>query len=188
MMSEAVSRWREPTEVRNGKRLGSPRRRINRIGNPAKGCRRKACLPGRFEAGNGRCSRGSALDACFGATTAVVDLSPRDSVHALAETATKLGEVSGFIHVAGVSPSQAPPETSLKVDLYGTALVLEEFGHGIAPGGSGVVLASQSGHRLPSLTQNRIVLATTPFEELLALPMLQPDQVSSSALASSPPA
>jgi hypothetical protein len=79
-----------------------------------------------------------------------------------------LGEVTGLIHPAGVAPSQAPPETVLKVDLYGTALVLEEFGNVIAPGGSGVVIASQSGHRLPALAveQNR-TLAITPVEELL---------------------
>ena len=88
------------------------------------------------------------------------------------------GDVTGLIHAAGVSPTQASPATILKVDLYGTALVLEEFGNVIARGGSGVVIASQSGHRLPPLTveQNK-ALATTPVEELLSLPFLQPDQV-----------
>jgi NAD(P)-dependent dehydrogenase (short-subunit alcohol dehydrogenase family) len=102
-------------------------------------------------------------------------------VHALVETATGLGDVAGLIHAAGVSPTQAPPATILKVDLYGTALVLEEFGDVIARGGSGVVIASQSGHRLPPLTveQNK-ALATTPAEELLGLPFLQPDQVTDS--------
>ena len=92
-----------------------------------------------------------------------------------------LGEVTGLIHAAGVSPSQASPATILKVDLYGTALVLEEFGNVIARGGAGVVIASQSGHRLPPLTveQNK-ALATTPVEELLGLPFLQPDQVTDS--------
>jgi NAD(P)-dependent dehydrogenase (short-subunit alcohol dehydrogenase family) len=94
-------------------------------------------------------------------------------------TATGLGEVTGLIHAAGVSPSQASPSTILRVDLYGTALVLEEFGNVIAPGGAGVVIASQSGHRLPPLSveQNK-ALATTPVEELLALSFLQPDQVT----------
>jgi len=120
-------------------------------------------------------------DAGFSVTTAAVDVSSRVSVHALVESATKLGEVFGIIHAAGVSPSQASPETILKVDLYGTALVLEEFGNVIACGGAGIVIASQSGHRLPPLTveQNRI-LATTPVEELLAHPMLQPDQIKDS--------
>jgi len=89
--------------------------------------------------------------------------------------------VSGLIHAAGVSPSQASPATILKVDLYGTAVVLEEFGNVIVRDGAGVVISSQSGHRLPPLTveQNR-ALATTPVEELLSLPFLRPDQVTDS--------
>ena len=92
-----------------------------------------------------------------------------------------MAKYSGVIHAAGVSPSQASPETILKVDLYGTALVLEEFGNVIARGGAGVVIASQSGHRLPALSaEQNAPLATTPVEDLLALPMLQPDQVKDS--------
>ena len=113
--------------------------------------------------------------------TATVDVSSRASVDALVRRAPSLGEVSGVIHAAGVSPSQASPETILKVDLYGTALVLEEFGNVIARGGAGVVIASQSGHRLPPLSaEQNAALATTPVEELLDLPMLQPDQVKDS--------
>jgi NAD(P)-dependent dehydrogenase (short-subunit alcohol dehydrogenase family) len=120
-------------------------------------------------------------DAGFDVTTAKVDVSSRASVQALVETATSFGEIFGVIHAAGVSPSQASPETILKVDLYGTALVLEEFGNVIARGGAGVVIASQSGHRLPALSaEQNALLATTPVEELLALPMLQPDQVKDS--------
>jgi len=117
-------------------------------------------------------------DAGFEVSTSTVDVSSRKSVHALVETATAIGSITGVIHAAGVSPTQASPATILNVDLYGTALVLEEFGNVIAHGGSGVVIASQSGHRLPALTpeQNK-ALATTPADELLALPMLQPDQV-----------
>jgi NAD(P)-dependent dehydrogenase (short-subunit alcohol dehydrogenase family) len=121
------------------------------------------------------------FDAGFNVSTATVDVSSRASVHALVEAATKLGEVSGVIHAAGVSPSQASPETILKVDLYGTALVLEEFGNVIARGGSGIVIASQSGHRLgPLSTEQNALLATIPVEELLALPMLQSDQIKDS--------
>jgi NAD(P)-dependent dehydrogenase (short-subunit alcohol dehydrogenase family) len=120
-------------------------------------------------------------DAGFEVSTAVVDVSSRASVHALVETATALGSVTGLIHAAGVSPSQASPATILKVDLYGTALVLEEFGNVVAEGGAGVVIASQSGHRLPALSpEQNAALATTPTEDLLALPMLQPDQVKDS--------
>jgi NAD(P)-dependent dehydrogenase (short-subunit alcohol dehydrogenase family) len=119
------------------------------------------------------------MDAGFDVTTAVVDVSSRESVQALVKTATALGDITGVIHAAGVSPSQAPVATILHVDLYGTALVLEEFGNVIAEGGSGIVIASQSGHRLPALSaeQNK-ALATTPVEKLLALPMLQADQVT----------
>ena len=120
-------------------------------------------------------------NAGYEVSVATVDASSRESVHALVETATALGDVTGLIHAAGVSPSQATPATILKVDLYGTALVLEEFGNVIARGGSVVVIASQSGHRLPALTieQNK-ALATTPVEELLSLPFLQLDQVTDS--------
>jgi NAD(P)-dependent dehydrogenase (short-subunit alcohol dehydrogenase family) len=118
-------------------------------------------------------------DAGFDVSSAIVDVSSRTSVHALVETATAIGSITGVIHAAGVSPSQASPAAILKVDLYGTALVLEEFGNVIAQGGAGVVIASQSGHRLPALTpeQNK-ALATTPADELLGLPMLQPDQIT----------
>jgi NAD(P)-dependent dehydrogenase (short-subunit alcohol dehydrogenase family) len=118
-------------------------------------------------------------DAGFEVGTVIVDVSSRESVHALVEAATAIGIVTGVIHAAGVSPTQASTATILKVDLYGTALVLEEFGNVIAQGGAGVVIASQSGHRLPALTpdQNK-ALATTPADELLSLPMLQPDRVS----------
>ena len=120
-------------------------------------------------------------NAGFDVSTATVDISSRPSIHALVETATQSGDVTGLIHAAVVSPSQASPQTILAVELYGTALVLEEFGNIMARGGSGVVIASQSGHRLGALTAEQdAALATTPAEELLALPMLQPDQVKDS--------
>jgi NAD(P)-dependent dehydrogenase (short-subunit alcohol dehydrogenase family) len=120
-------------------------------------------------------------NAGFEVSTTTVDVSSRASVHALVETATALGDITGVIHAAGVSPSQASPATILAVDLYGTALVLEEFGSVIAGGGAGVVIASQSGHRLPALTaeQDR-ALAMTPTDELVDLPMLQPEVVTDS--------
>ena len=109
-------------------------------------------------------------NAGYQVSVATIDVSSREAVHALAGTATGLGGVVGLIHAAGVSPSQASPSMILNVDLYGTALVLEEFGNVIAPAGAGVVIASQSGHRLPALTveQNQ-ALATTPAQELLDL-------------------
>ena len=120
-------------------------------------------------------------DAGFNVSTATVDVSSRASVQALVQKATFLGEITGLIHAAGVSPTQATPETILKVDLYGTALLLEEFGNVIARGGAGVVIASQSGHRLAPLSvEQNAALATTPVENLLDLPMLQLDQVTDS--------
>jgi NAD(P)-dependent dehydrogenase (short-subunit alcohol dehydrogenase family) len=120
-------------------------------------------------------------NAGFEVMTAATDVSSRESVHALVETAASFGDVTGVIHAAGVSPSQASPATILSVDLYGTALVLEEFGNVIARGGAGVVIASQSGHRLGVLTaEQNAALATTPADELLKLSMLRPDQVTDS--------
>jgi NAD(P)-dependent dehydrogenase (short-subunit alcohol dehydrogenase family) len=120
-------------------------------------------------------------DAGFDVSAEAVDVSKRSDVVALANKAAALGEVTGLIHAAGVSPTQASPKTILTVDLYGTALVLEVFGSVMAPGGAGVVIASQSGHRLPALPPEQDkALATTPAEELLALPFLQADQIKDS--------
>jgi len=120
-------------------------------------------------------------NAGFDVSTVTVDVSSRTSVENLAALAASMGKVTGVIHAAGVSPSQATPATILAVDLYGTAVVLEEFGKIIAAGGAGVVISSQSGHRLGALTaeQNKL-LATTPADELLTLPMLQPVHVQDS--------
>jgi len=121
------------------------------------------------------------VNAGFRVHPSTVDIASRAEVHALVERAQALGEITRVIHAAGVSPSQATSETVLRVDLYGTALVLEEFGAVIAHGGSGVVISSQSGHRLPPLPedQNR-ALALTPTDRLLDLPFLAPDQVRDS--------
>lgn len=123
-------------------------------------------------------------EAGFDVSTSIVDVSSRQSVAALVHTATAIGNVHGLIHAAGVSPSQASPDTILKVDLYGTALVLELFGAVIAEGGSGVVIASQSGHRLEPLSiEQSKALAITPTEELLSLDFLQSDKVKDSVHA-----
>ena len=120
-------------------------------------------------------------EAGFEVSITKVDVSSRQSVLSMINVAFELGDIVGLIHTAGVSPSQASPETILKVDLYGTAIVLEEFGKIISKGGSGVVIASQSGHRLEplSIEQNK-ALATTPTEELLSLPFLQLDKIKDS--------
>lgn len=117
-------------------------------------------------------------DAGFAVSTATVDVSSRESVRALAAHAAGMGDVTAVIHGAGVSASQADIEQILAVDLYGTAVVLEEFGRVVARGGAGVVIASQSGHRLPALTADEDrALATTPADELLDLDMLRPSRL-----------
>ncbi|MBL8276033.1 MAG: SDR family oxidoreductase [Pelomonas sp.] len=117
-------------------------------------------------------------DAGFDVSAHAVDITSRESVQALIRHAAAQGAIKGLVHAAGVSPSQAPVETILKVDLYGTAMLLEEFGQVIDRGGSGVVISSQSGHRLPALTpEDDKALALTPSEALLSLSLLQPGQV-----------
>ena len=112
-------------------------------------------------------------DAGFETSAVAADLSSRDSLLALIDHARSFGPIANVINAAGVSPSQAPVETILKVDLYGTSVLLEEFGKVIAEGGSGVVISSQSGHRLPALPEDQnAALATAPTEELLALPFI----------------
>ena len=107
-----------------------------------------------------------------------MDLSSREDIRTMIAKAQSYGEIKALINGAGVSPSQAPIELILKVDLYGTAILLEEVGKVIAEGGVGVTISSQSGHRMPALTpeQDR-TLAMTPTEELLSLDFLQPDKI-----------
>ena len=101
------------------------------------------------------------------------DLASRESILNLIEHAKTFGPIKNIVNAAGVSPSQAPVATILKVDLYGTSVLLEEFGKVIAKGGSGIVISSQSGHRLHTLTEEEnTALATAPTEELLALPFI----------------
>ena len=117
-------------------------------------------------------------DAGFDVVPFQMDLSDRASIRAMIGEAQQYGEIKYMVNGAGVSPSQAPVETILKVDLYGTAVLLEEVGKVIAEGGSGVTISSQSGFRMPQLTpeQDR-QLAMTPPEELLSLALLQPEHI-----------
>lgn len=113
-------------------------------------------------------------DAGFETSAVAVDISQRESILNLVEHAQKFGAVKNLINAAGVSPSQAPVAAILKVDLYGTAVLLEEFGKVIADGGSGVIISSQSGHRLGALTEEQnFQLATSPTEELLQLDFIK---------------
>lgn len=117
-------------------------------------------------------------EAGYDAVPVEMDLSSRSSILGLIAEAQKYGEISMMVNAAGVSPSQAPIETILKVDLYGTAVLLEEVGKVIKHGGVGVTISSQSGHRMPSLTpEEDEQLAITPVEELLSLEILQPQNI-----------
>ena len=104
-----------------------------------------------------------------------MDLSSRDSILKIIKKAQEYGDITMLINGAGVSPSQAPIETILNVDLYGTAVLLEEVGKVIKYGGVGVTISSQSGHRMPALSPEvDEQLAMTPTEDLLKLDVLQP--------------
>lgn len=117
-------------------------------------------------------------EAGFDAVPVEMDLSSRSSILALIAEAQKYGKISMLVNAAGVSPSQASIETILKVDLYGTAVLLEEVGKVIKPGGVGVTISSQSGHRMPALTpEEDEQLATTPTEQLLSLDILLPQNI-----------
>ena len=107
-----------------------------------------------------------------------IDLSSRPSILNMIAQAQQYGEISMLVNAAGVSPSQASIETILKVDLYGTAVLLEEVGKVIKQGGVGVTISSQSGWRMPALSaEDDRLLATTPAEELLNLDILQPGHI-----------
>ena len=118
------------------------------------------------------------VEAGFDAIPFKTDISSRASVKELIIAAQQEGEVVMFINAAGLSPSQSTKEHILAVDLYGTAILLEEFGKVIKAGGTAITISSQSGHRMPALTpEEDKLLATTPTEELLQLEMLQPENI-----------
>ncbi len=118
-------------------------------------------------------------EAGFDSIPIEMDLSCRKSIKAFIAEGQKHGEIKKLIISGGVSPSQAPIEAILKVDLYGTAVMLEEVRNVIADGGAGVVISSQSGWRMPALTAKQDEqLAMTPTEELLSLDFLQPNNIS----------
>lgn len=117
-------------------------------------------------------------DAGFNVLPMEMDLSDRTSIISMIRKACEFGDIKYLVNGAGVSPSQAPVEAILKVDLYGTAVLLEEVGKVISKGGCGVTVSSQSGWRMPQLTaeQDR-QLAITPTEELLSLEILQTENI-----------
>lgn len=127
---------------------------------------------------NARAAADALNGSGFDAVALEADLSSRESILSLISEACKYGDIRYLVNSAGVSPSQASIETILKVDLYGTAVLLEEVGKVIVSGGSGVTVSSQSGYRMPALTPEADrLLATTPAEELLALEILRPENI-----------
>ena len=120
----------------------------------------------------------------FQVSTYPVDVSSRESVRSLAQTAAGLGKVVQVVDTAGLSPVQASADAILAVDLVGTAIFLEEFGHVIAPGGAGLVISSMAGHMMPALDPAQDhELAWTPTDDLLQLPMLSSAAVDNSGAA-----
>ena len=133
---------------------------------------------------NARHIAGVMNNAGFDVVPFEMDLSSRESIRAMIAEAQKYGNIKYLINGAGVSPSQAPIETILRVDLYGTAVLLEEVRHAIVEGGAGVVISSQSGFRMKQLTpEEDRALAMTPAEELLKLDFLQPDKIENTLKA-----
>ena len=116
--------------------------------------------------------------AGFDALPVELDISSRSSILSAIAEGQKYGPITRLVNAAGVSPSQAPVEAILKVDLYGTAVLLEEVGKVIAPGGVGITISSQSGHRMPALSPEADEkLACTPTEKLLELSLLRPENI-----------
>lgn len=123
-------------------------------------------------------------DAGYLVKTHAVDVASRPSVESLAAYAASLGKVMQVINTAGLSPNMAPVDKVLQVDLYGAAVVFEEFEKVIAPGGAGLIISSMAGHMMPALTPEQDhALAYTSTEELLNLPFLQPDAVPNTLVA-----
>ncbi|AGL88570.1 SDR family oxidoreductase [Limosilactobacillus fermentum] len=144
----------------------------------------KQILLGDKSEGNAKAIGKVLEEAGFDVTTTVMDLSDRASIQAMVKRATSMGPVKYLVNGAGVSPSQASIETILKVDLYGTAVLLEEVGKVIEEGGAGIVISSQSGFRMKQLTpEEDRQLALTPTEELLDLPLLAEENIETTLQA-----
>jgi NAD(P)-dependent dehydrogenase (short-subunit alcohol dehydrogenase family) len=122
--------------------------------------------------------------ASYKVETHAVDVSSRESVRQLAQAAGKLGNVVQVVNTAGLSPNMAPVDRLLAVDLYGSAVVFEEFEEVIAPGGAGLIISSMAGHMMPALTPEQDhALAYTPADQLLDLPFLQPEAIPNTLVA-----
>ena len=122
--------------------------------------------------------------ASYKVSSKQVDVSSRESVRSLVDAASALGSVVQVVNTAGVSPNMAPPERVLTVDLYGSAVVFEEFGRVIASGGAGLIISSMAGHMAAPLpAEQQHALAFTPADDLLQLPFLTSEHVPNSMVA-----
>ncbi len=120
----------------------------------------------------------------YDVTTHIVDACDPASLKAFAEKAASLGPVKTFVMTAGASPSQAKPEHIIALDLIGTAYAIDAFGVVMAPGGAGLVVASQTGYMPSALTkEDEQALAMTPSAELASLPCLDGSKTGSSGAA-----
>lgn len=126
----------------------------------------------------------SMRNSAYTVETHVVDVSSRASVKALASAAAASGKIVQVINTAGLSPNMAPVARVLEVDLYGSAVVFDEFEKVIAQGGVGLIISSMAAHMMPALPPEQDqALAYTPTEKLLELPFLQPDAVPNTLVA-----
>lgn len=117
-------------------------------------------------------------NAGFDVEAVEMDLSSRESIVSMIKRGREYGEIKMLINAAGMSPSQASIEDILRVDLYGSAVLMEETGKVIAEGGTGIQISSQSGFRMPALTAEQdSALAVTDTEKLLFLDFLQPENI-----------
>jgi NAD(P)-dependent dehydrogenase (short-subunit alcohol dehydrogenase family) len=119
----------------------------------------------------------------YSVVSQLVDVSEKDSVEALAKVAASSGPVTSVVHTAGLSPVQAPVEAIMRVDLLGTALMLDSFGAVIAPGGAGVFISSMAGTMTSLDPELERRLATVPSDGLMELAELGPGAITDSGAA-----
>lgn len=77
------------------------------------------------------------------------DVTDRDAVTRLFETAAGLGSLASVIHTAGVSPSMGDAEYVMRTNAFGTVVVNEVFYAGAGDGAAMVNVASMAAQLLP---------------------------------------
>ncbi|MGW8434538.1 SDR family oxidoreductase [Nocardiopsis sp. NPDC055879] len=99
----------------------------------------------------------------------LTDVSDRSSVEELARVARGEGGIVSVVHTAGVSAATATVEAILRVDLVGTAHVIDVFETVASRGTSLICVASMAGHHASLSAEDEHALATVPTDELLSL-------------------